>query len=171
MARQYAVLRQHPAAQQHRFEDAQQQFNSTVLRIATEYYGRVSRGAGAHETLGRQRLHSETLCPGWPHASQHTHSPAPLVMQDAAAILDAAQECDPATWSRKQLAQSNHVTAVKHLPGSRERLQGVLAAHPDIQQHLCTLTAALGYGDDPRCGGAAAGPTQHASRRVLAARR
>lgn len=43
------------------------------------------------------------------------------------------------------------MTAAKHPPGSRERLQAVLVAQPDIKAHLCTLSEALGYLDDPRC--------------------
>ena len=74
------------------------------------------------------------------------HSP----QQDTAAILEAAQQCDPTTWSGAQLAANNHVTAAKHPAGSRERLQAVLAAQPDIAGHLCALATALGYAD-ARC--------------------
>jgi hypothetical protein len=71
--------------------------------------------------------------------------------QHAGRILGAAQQCDPTTWSAAQLTTNNHVTAAKHSAADRQRLQGVLAAQPEIRRHLCVLAAALGYADDPRC--------------------
>ncbi len=54
-------------------------------------------------------------------------------------------KCDPASWTPEELSQSNHVTAAKHPPGSRERLQRVLWEHPRIWRHLCALAQALDY--------------------------
>ena len=76
---------------------------------------------------------------------------APARPQHAARILAAAQQCDPTTWSAAQITTNNHVTAAKHSSADRQRLQGVLAVQPEIWRHLCVLTEALGYGDDPRC--------------------
>ncbi|KAL4425549.1 hypothetical protein ABPG75_009565 [Micractinium tetrahymenae] len=69
-------------------------------------------------------------------------------------------ECDPSSWSPEELSRSNHVTATKHPPGSKERLQRVLWEQPRVWRHLCTLANALDYElplPCPPAGGAAAG--------------
>ncbi|KAL4443432.1 hypothetical protein ABPG75_011169 [Micractinium tetrahymenae] len=70
-------------------------------------------------------------------------------------VLEAAQQCDPTTWTSSQTQGSNHVTSGKHPPGARERLQGLLLAQPEARRHLCLLTEVLGY-EEPRCGAVAA---------------
>lgn len=133
------------------YEDAQAAFNSTYRAIAREFYPRVRGGYGRH-LLRWCPLAADAL-PGCSTdaCSFPSPCPSPSRLQDAAAILEAAQECDPTTWSDSQLSSNNHVTAAKHPPGSRERLQAVLAAQPEIAAHLCAVTAALGY-EDARCG-------------------
>lgn len=76
-------------------------------------------------------------------------------VQHAAAILQRAQECNPLTWSPSAAAASNHVTAGKHSPADRQRLQAALLADPRIRAHLCALTQVLGY-EESRCGVVAA---------------
>lgn len=73
----------------------------------------------------------------------------------ARTVLGEAQPCDPSTWTSSQTQDSNHVTAGKHPPGARERLQGLLLAQPEVRRHLCLLTEVLGY-EEPRCGTVAA---------------
>lgn len=79
----------------------------------------------------------------------------PLHPQRAYTILREAQQCDPNTWTSTQTQGSNHVTAGKHPPGARERLQGLLLAQPEVRRHLCLLTEVFGY-EEPRCGAVAA---------------
>ncbi|KAL4429166.1 hypothetical protein ABPG77_010145 [Micractinium sp. CCAP 211/92] len=70
-------------------------------------------------------------------------------------IMRGAQQCDPNTWTTRQTQGSNHVTAGKHPPGARERLQDLLLVQPEVRRHLCLLTEVLGY-EEPRCGAVAA---------------
>lgn len=137
-----------------RYEDAQAAFNRTCLSIAQEFYPRVRAGGGCWRALTewwllgvRQPASTAGECP---IEAPHQHRRL-LALQDAGGILEAAQECDPTTWSDSQRSANNHVTAAKHPAGSRERLQAVLGAQPDIAAHLCAVAAALGYAD-ARCG-------------------
>lgn len=76
---------------------------------------------------------------------------APLLAEffpnDTQAISENVRrfKCDPASWSAEEVARSNHVTAAKHPPGSKERLQRVLWEQPRIWRHLCALAQALEY--------------------------
>jgi hypothetical protein len=66
-------------------------------------------------------------------------------------LVAAARQCDTSSWSSEKLASSNHVTAGKHAEADRCRLQGLLAAKPEVRRHLCALCAALEYGCQRWC--------------------
>ena len=69
----------------------------------------------------------------------------------APALLEGAQECNPAAWSAAQRqANAAHVTAGRDA-ALRGRLQAVLWRHADIRRRLCRLTAALEYPLPPEC--------------------
>lgn len=110
---------------------------------------------GQHGWLGPPHLHCPLRHAFALRMRPHALCSCPLhhllcVPQDVGKVLERAQECDPTTWTREQAAANNHVTAGKHTPEDRRRLQRVLEERREIRLHLCALAGALGY-EDPRC--------------------
>lgn len=180
MARQFLALQRHPAALQLRYEDAARDFNSTFSPVLQQFFPGVSLPVifgigGVAPQEGRPGRDAQAchlwgcpcLCMVQP-ATRCMHAGAPRFkvllnlaqlslpcLQHARTVLGEAQPCDPSTWTSSQTQDSNHVTAGKHPPGARERLQGLLLAQPEVRRHLCLLTEVLGY-EEPRCGTVAA---------------
>lgn len=65
-------------------------------------------------------------------------------------LLDAVVigQCDPGTWSNKQIQKSSHVTSGKV---NTEEIEAALMTYPAARSMLCALSLSLGYSEDDRC--------------------
>lgn len=146
-----------------RAEDAAADFDGTWRRVLHRFYPQVRRALLAPRPLLPVPATGSRSMPAAPHApacrpalaaapgrlTLPATSPHPAPTQDAEAVLQEAQDCNPANWDAADLANSNHVTGAKHSSQDKARLMRVLAAQPDVRLHLCRVSWALGYQPEP----------------------